>query len=447
MAGIYGLFKATSNYFNQKIWKIRLEKVEGRKYTIIKQLRVFTLSVKGFNDDKCFLKATALTYYTLFSVVPIIALAFAIAKGFGFEENLQAQIMDKFSGYNTAINEAFIYANELLNKSRGGIIAGFGVFLLLFSVIRLLSNIEVSFNEIWEIKKGRTWIRKFTDYLSIVLIAPLLVILSGSITVVMQTHLKDLILYVGMDGASPFLLKVFMKLMSMLMLFAMFTFIYMVLPNTKVKFESAAKAAVISAILFEIIQWVYLAFQIGVANYNAIYGSFAAIPLFLIWVQTSWFIVLFGAELAFAYQNVEHYELEHEIEHISTRYKRIISILIAHTVMKNFVDGKKAMTVADLAHKLDIPVRMARNITNEFIQLNIFNEVKTGTDSRESAFQPALSENKLTIKMLLESLDKNGVNEMPVHFSPELEKIHKVMDGFDHMLEESKANILVKDIA
>jgi membrane protein len=444
---MFGIIKATTHYFNEKLWKIRLDRVEGRRGTFIRQLRVFTLSIKGFTDDKCLLKATALTYYTLFSIVPVIALTFAIAKGFGYETDLQMQLMDKFKDQKEVLGQAFGYANKLLENAKGGIIAGIGVLLLLFSVIRLLSNIEQSFNEIWEIKKGRTWIRKFTDYLSIILIAPLLIIVSGSITVVIESKLEAGMSYVGLAPESPFIVMFAFKAMSFALLFAMFAFLYMVLPNTKVKFQAAAKAAIISAILFQIVQWLYIAFQIGVGRSNAIYGSFAALPLFLFWVQTSWFIVLFGAELAFAYQNVDHYELEHEIQHISIRYKRVLALLIAQCVIKNFTEGGKPMTSAEIAKKLDLPVRLARNIIHEFDQLGIFNEVKTEGDQRESAYQPALSENKLTIKYILEKLDTAGVNEMPIQYSNELASIQNAMDGFDHLLENDKGNILVKDIA
>jgi membrane protein len=278
------------------------------------------------------------------------------------------------------------------------------------------------------------------------MVAPLLILISGSITVLIESKLSGLMDYVGLNAGSPYVVKLAFKAMSFFLLLAMFAFMYMVLPNTKVKFYAAAKAALISTILFQLVQWIYIGFQIGVANYNAIYGSFAALPLFLFWVQTSWFIVLFGAELAFAYQNVEHYELEHEIQNISPRYKRVISLLVANCVIKNFMSGEKPMTSSEIAKKLDLPVRLARTTLYEFHQLGIVNEVKTGGDDRDSAYQPAVSENKLTIKFVLDKLDTHGVNEMPIHETHELQSIHGVMNEFDEILEKDKGNVLVKDI-
>jgi membrane protein len=225
----------------------------------------------------------------------------------------------------------------------------------------------------------------------------------------------------------------------------LFTFIYMALPNTKVRFGAAFTAGMVAAVCFEVLQWAYIGFQIGAARYSAVYGSFAALPLFLVWIQYNWFIVLFGAELAFAYQNVDHFELESEIKNISPRYKRVISLLIANLVVKHFTEGKKALTAFEIANKLDMPVRLARIITTDFVEAGIFNEVKT-TNEKEVAYQPGISENELSVKYILDKIDTKGVNEMPIHSTHELMTIHKVMDEFDEVLIQHKGNVLVKDI-
>jgi membrane protein len=412
---------------------------------LVKQLRIFALAIKGFNEDKCLLKASALTYYLLFSIVPVIALAFAIAKGFGLEKKLEENLLADFSDQKEVLVQVFEYANSMLSNAKGGLIAGIGIVLLLWSVMKLLGSIEESFNEIWEIKKSRTWVRKFTDYLSIVLIAPIFIIVSGSITVIIQTQVDNILnAYTWLQQIGP-LFKVLLKLISFLLICGLFTFIYMVLPNTKVKFKSAFMAAVVGAVLFELLEWGYITFQIGVAQYSAIYGSFAALPLFLIWVQYSWFIVLFGAELAFANQHVDHYELENEIQGISTRYKRTLSLLVAHKVIKNFVEGKPALTAEDLATKLDLPVRLVRTIIFEFTETGIFSGIKTDGE-KDLAYQPAMSENKLSVRYIMDKLDRHGVNEMPIQHTQELDSIHKLIDDFDHILDENKGNVLVKDI-
>ncbi len=442
MANVVTLFKRLSHFVNHKLWQLRLEKLDKKQGFFLKQLRIFMLAIKGFNEDKCLLKASALTYYTLFSIVPVIALAFAIAKGFGYQEDLKQQILGKFADQQDILIQSFGYADKMLANTHGGLIAGIGVVVLIWSVMKLLGSIENSFNEIWEIKRDRTWVRKITDYLSIMLIAPICLVLSGTITVGIKATIEAFSSsYVSFSPVSTFLLK----LLAFSLIWAVFVFIYIALPNTKVQFKAAARGALVAALLFELLQWVYVASQVGVAQYNAIYGSFAALPLFLIWVQYSWYVMLFGSELSFANQNVDHYELENDITNISDRYKRVIALLIANYVVKNFNEGKPALTAIQIAKKLDLPVRLARAIINEFTEVGIFSEVRTGTE-KETGYQPGISDSKLTVKYIIDKLDEKGVNELPIDDSKELEIVNRLMRDMDEVLNTSKGNMLVKDL-
>jgi len=442
MAGVVTIIKNVNHFFTEKLWRLRIDKLGKKQGFFLKQLRIFSLAINGFNEDKCLLKATALTYYTLFSIVPIIALAFAIAKGFGFEQTLQQDLLLKFQDQKDILTQAFVYADKMLANTKGGLIAGVGVVLLLWSVIKLLSSIENSFNEIWEIKRDRTWTRKITDYLSIMLIGPIFIILSGGLTVWLKTGLDTVASNV--EIISP-VTAILLKIFAFALIWGMFIFLYMALPNTKVTFKGALMGSFIAAILFELLQWAYVSSQIGVAQYNKIYGSFAALPLFLIWIQYSWFVVLFGAELTFAHQNVDHYELETDINNISDRYKRVIALLIANLVVKNFNEGKTALTSIEIAAKLDLPLRLARVIINEFIETSVFNEVKMHND-KEIGYQPGISDTKLTVKFIIDKLDEKGVNKLPIDNSAELETVNRLMKDMDDVLNTTKGNMLVKDL-
>ncbi len=442
MANLVTVFKKTSHFLNHKLWHIRLDKLNRKQSFLLKQLRIFTLAIQGFNEDKCLLKATALTYYTLFSIVPVIALAFAIAKGFGVQEILQQQLLSDFGGQKDILEQAFVYADKMLSNTKGGLIAGVGIVLLFWSVMKLLGNIENSFNEIWEIKKDRTWVRKITDYLSIMLIAPILLIISGTLTVTLKTGIDSVLGSVSLLSPLQFVL---LKIIAFALIWGMFTFLYLVLPNTKVNFKAALMGGCIAALLFELLEWAYVSSQIGVGSYNKIYGSLAALPLFLIWVQYSWFVVLFGAELAFANQNVDHYELDSSINNISDRYKRAIALLVANCVVKNFNEGKPALTAMQISSVLDVPVRLTRLIINEFTETGIFNEVKTVND-KETGYQPGISDTKLTVKYIIDKLDEKGINYLPINNSEELQNINQLMKDMDDVLNTSKGNVLVKDI-
>lgn len=442
MPNIVTVFKKITDFINNKLWRFRLDKLEKKQGFLLKQLRIFILAIKGFNEDKCLLKASALTYYSLFSIVPVIALAFAIAKGFGYQEEMKKQILLKFDDQQAILLQAFEYADKMLANTHGGLIAGIGVILLLWSIMKLLGNIENSFNEIWEIHKDRSLIRKITDYMSIMLLAPIVFVLSGTITVGLKTSVEA----VTSDFYyfSP-ITTTFFHILAFTLIWAIFVFIYIALPNTKVTFLAAGKAALVAAGLFELLQWAYVASQVGVAQYNAIYGSFAALPLFLIWLQYSWYIVLFGSELAFANQNVEHYELENDIVNISHRYKSVIALMIANCVVKNFNEGKEALTSKEIATQLDLPIRLARIIINEFIEVGIFNEVKMSND-KETGYQPGISDTKLTVKYIIDKLDEKGVNNLPIGDSKELATVNRLMNDLDEVLNNNKGNTLVKDL-
>lgn len=438
MANLATVIKTFWHFFTEKIWHIRLDKVDKRQSFFLRQLRIFSLAIKGFNEDKCLTKATALTFYTLFSIVPVLALIFAISKGFGYEKDLQLMIAASYPEYKQILDQAFISANSMLANTRGGIIAGFGIVLLLWSVLKLLVNIEENFNEIWEIKKGRTWIRKVTDYLTVMLVSPLLLIVAGGLTVAIQTKVGNMHLLGSLS-------TILIHLLAFSLVACVFGFLYLVLPNTKVNFKSAIIAAIIGTILFELLEWAYVKFQIGANSLNAIYGGFAALPLFLIWVQYSWYIVLFGAEIAFANQNVDHYELENEISKLSVRYKKVISLMIANLVAKRFFEGEKPLNSIEIAQKLDLPVRLARTVINDFVTAGIFIEMRTDIE-KEIVYQPGITESKLTVKNILEALEKNGVNNLPISDTSELIHINQLMYDLEKSLDNELGNTFVKDI-
>lgn len=439
MPNIITFIKKSVSFISNNLWTIRIDKVNKTQGIFLKQLRIFALAIRGFNEDKCLSKASALTFYTLFSIVPVLALIFAISKGFGVEKNLQEQIRNSYSDYGDILDKAFLYADSLLATAKGGVIAGFGIVLLLWSVMKLLVSIEDNFNEIWEIKRGRTWIRKITEYLTIMLVSPVLLIVSGGITLALQTK-------IGSIEMLGFVSIILIKLIAWALIAFVFTFLFMILPNTKVNFKSAFMAGVISTLFFQLLEWAYIRFQIGANSLNAIYGGFAALPLFLIWIQYNWYIVLFGAELAFANQNVDHYELDSEIKNISIRYKKVISLMVANLVAKRFYKGEKAINSVEISHALDLPIRLTRNIVNEFVESGIFVEIKTDSE-KEIVFQPGVTESKFTVKYLFDALEKRGVNSLPISDSAELIKINDLMIELDSaMNNDHLGEIMIKDI-
>jgi membrane protein len=235
------------------------------------------------------------------------------------------------------------------------------------------------------------------------------------------------------------------KLLPYCAIWGVFAFIYIFMPNTKVNFRSGLIAGVIAGTIYQISQWAYISFQIGVAQYNAIYGSFAALPLFLIWLQISWLIVLFGAEISFALQNIDTYEFEPDCLRVSTSFKKLISLQTAHLLIKNFSNEHAPLTAIQISHTLEIPIRLVSQILYEFVESGIASETKT-EEYNQFAYQPSRDINIITIKYIFDALEQRGTDEIPVAQTRELKTLSEALKTFNDTIEKSPANRLLKDI-
>lgn len=439
------MLKKIIDFFSRDIWRIRAKELSRPRFILIKYLRIFILAFRRFSEDKCQLRASALTFYSLLSIVPIFAMAFGVAKGFGFEKLLRQQLIERFSGQEEVLQRIITFSNSLLENTKGGLIAGIGVLILFWSVIKVLSNIESSFNDIWGVKKGRSIGRKISDYLSIILICPFLIILSSSATVFISSQAKLLIEKISFLGSVSSLIFFFLNFLPYVVIWVVFSFIYIFIPNTKVYLKSGIIAGVLTGTLYQIVQFLYITFQIGATKYNAIYGSFAALPLFLMWLQLSWLVLLWGAEISFAYQNVDTYEFEPDCLQISLYYKKLLCLFVTHLIVKNFHNGNSPLTAEQIAHCLQMPIRLVRDILFDLEQSKVICEVKT-IEEKDPAYQPAQDINSLTIKYVLDALEKRGTNEIPVLKNKEFNIISDSLKTFEELIGKSSANKLLQNI-
>ncbi len=433
------------NFIKVDIWRIQLKKIPKTKSILIKQLRVVLLSFRKFLEDECQQKASALTFYSLLSIVPVLAMAFGIAKGFGFAKVLEVQILEKVPGQEEVIMQVIDFANSLLENTKGGLIAGIGVVLLFWTVIKVLGNIERSFNSIWGIREPRTIGRKFGDYLAMMLLCPVLIITSGSITVFITTQITEITRKVALLGFLSQAIFTMLKILPYCMVWVLFSFVYIFMPNTKVRAASAILAGVVAGTVFQLVQWVYIYFQVGVARYNAIYGSFAALPLFLMWLQLSWLIVLFGAEISFAYQNVDTYEFEPDCLSVSHSFKKLFALEIMHLLVKNFHEGEPPLTAAEISHKTEGPIRLVRQILFELVESGVVSEAKTG-EYKEFAYQPARDIDSISIKSIIDALDSRGSSAIPLSGSKSMAGLTERLKVFSDTVKASPANALLRDI-
>jgi len=437
--------KRAITFLTIDIWKLRLEDLSRVRALLVNQLRILILSLKGFQEDKLNVRASALTYYSLLSIVPVVAIVFGIAKGFGFDKIIEDTLYKNYPGYEIIVAKIVEYANSLLENTQGGIVAGVGIIVLLYTLIKVLGNFEAAFNDIWNIHKDRSIVRKFSDYTAILIVTVVGLLIYTGLSGLISSRLIGLLNSSALREAQGPVSWLLFNILPFLLIWGLLTFIYIVLPNTKVSFKSAFYAAVVAGTLYRIVQWIYIAFQIGVTKYNAIYGSFAAVPLLLIWIQMSWLIILVGAEISFAIQNVNMYQSEIDSLHISWRSKKRLGLLIAWKVIRNFSAGLVPMTAAEIAEELGMPVRLVRQVLSELAEEGIFSKTEPGK-GQDSAFQPACDITFFTVKCVLDTLEKLGSDSVPVNDSPQFARLTAIMDSFGDAMENSPENMLLRDI-
>ncbi len=432
-------------FLTTDIWRIRSKSLSRKQSILIRYLRMIILSIKGFKEDNCFLRASSLTFFTLLSIVPLFAMAFGFAKGFGLEKMLEDKVMENMQGQEEAFTRIMDFSKALLDNTSGGLVAGIGVAFLFWAVVKMLGNIEHAFNDIWGIKTPRTLARKFSDYLSFMLICPILFILSSSITVFITSQITVITEKISLLGFFSPLIFTALKMVPYCVLWILFTFIYVFMPNSKVDIKSGFIAGVVAGTIYQLVQWGYIHFQIGAAKYGAIYGSFAALPLFLIWLQVSWLVVLLGAEISFAIQNEETYEFEPDCGRVSHSFRKSVSLWVTHLCVKRFANEEAPLTANQISHELELPIRLVREVLFSLVEAGVLSEVKSSV-VKEDAYQPATPIEELTIKKVLDALEDSGNNMIPIHESKEFNKIAECMESFRGQIEGAQANVLLKNI-
>jgi len=435
-------------FFKIGIWEIQLKDLSPLKAFSVKYLRIILLASRGFMRDNCQKTASVLTYYSLLNLVPVVAVAFAMAKGFGLEKLIEKQILqmaEKANWQADITTQIISFSHNLLNQAKGGLIAGVGIVLLLWTVISIMGKIEESLNEIWEIKKPRTLIRKFSDYMAMMVLGPVLLIISSSATVLVASQVKVIVNKIAVLGVFSKVIFLLLNLLPYASIWVLFTMLYLIMPNAKIPIRSAILGGVAAGTIAQVVQWIYIRFQIGVASYGAIYGSFAALPLFLGMLQMSWMIVLFGAEIANANEHYETFGFHPDYSRMSVSSKKILMLRIFHLLTKKFSLGEKPLSADQIAHALAIPVRLVRQFLHELSDVGLVVETAKGIKG-DVAFQPARTIENITVKFVLDEYEKYGSTKIPDYQSDETEKISKYLKDISETIEKSPANFRLKEI-
>jgi membrane protein len=400
---------------------------ESNKF-VFKVLKLILFTFENYKKSRSDLWTSALTFYSLLTIVPVIAIGFVIARGFGGEKILKEELYNNFFLQGKVLDKLLMFSQNTVDNAKGGLIAGAGFVFLIWSVIKIFSVIEKSFNEIWKVQESRSFVRKLTDYMAIIFLFPLILVLSNGISAILQATISNV---------NPEYMW-FLNFIPQFLLIAFLTLIYLIIPNTKVKFSTALIAGVFTGIVYQITQSGFIYIQVSLLNYNAIYGSFSLIPIFIMWQKVVWFIILLGAHLSFIIQNSYKYSYTINEVNLSFKSKRSIALLCLYYQIKNYESNNPPMSTSDIAHKLDISIGITQDILNTLVKAQFLLEVVTASEERKYTIAQNIDD--LTLGYILSRMSEIGYNqEVGVESKVILEKIEKVRLEF-------KYDTLLRDI-
>lgn len=434
------LIKKAKDFVGEGVWEKKEDDFPSRKgWWLVRQVRLILYTARGVKEHNTVVRSAALTFFTLMSLVPILALAFGVIKGFGLETALEDYLYEHFSENGQFIRSALGFVNEVLLRTSGGLVAVSGLAVLVWAAARVFGNVENAFNTIWEVKTSRSITRRASTYAAVIFIMPLLTVLLA----VVLSYVRNLI-----ANYSSIPNNILYAAGSFAVLWLMLAGAYKAIPNTRVKFRYAALAGVIAAVAFSVFQLVYIALQSGVSSYNIIYGSFAAIPLFLLWIQVSWQIVLFGAELSFSYQNIESFLQEHYAVNVNYDNRRKVMLASMLVITRSFLRGEGGITSEAISKELKLPVRLVRDVSYALSEADLIVAISSDKSKSEKTklYIPVKDVHEMRILDVLHAVENAGTSIKKVSDHYYLHHLFALLEQMDKKVAESDDNLLLVDL-
>lgn len=398
-------------FLKEGIWRVTSSDVSPLRYFVYDILKKVLLTVELFTTKRTTSAAAALTYSTLLAIVPILAVVFAIGRGFGYNKYIEEWFRQALSSQSQAAEVIIGFVNSYLVHTKSGLFLGIGLLFMLWTTIMLITNIEKAFNDIWQVQQTRSVYRSLTDYLAMFLLAPIIIVVTSGMSILMATLASDIDEYFLLNR----LMRIVMDVTPYAIMSAVFIGLYIFMPNTRVKLKSAIVPGVLAGVAMQGLQFVYIHSQIWVSSYNAIYGSFAALPLFILWVQISWTICLLGAELCYTNQNMEEFAFRANAADLSHTCRLTLCAQIMSIICRRFSDGGKPYTALDIKAQTDIPIRIVHELLFALTRVQLLSEVAVGGDSTDIVgYQPALSLERMTMGTLIDRLEAEGKQDTDI---------------------------------
>ncbi len=406
---------------------------------LLRQVQTAALVIRDFGANQCLLRAAALTYYTMLSLVPLLALTFALLKAFGVQNLLQPLIIEKLNVGDGRVAEVILgYINNTQVTKLGAV----GLIFLIIAVVSLLTNVEKSFNYIWGVKTVRPVLRRFADYLSVILVGPLLIITAISMTSTLASNsfVQKLI---EMQMVGNLILLLF-KVTPFVFMWLAFTGLYVFMSNIKVEWRAAFVGGVVGGTLWQIAQVGYVHFQVGVGRYNAIYGTMAALPIFMVWLYLSWVIVLFGLGVCYAKQNLRTSGRDLRGSEVSRNSFEQVALVLLVTLADRFAKGEPPVSLEHLAKHLFIPPRLCRSIITLLLKIGFVTEICTL--SGRCQYQLGRSAENLSLAEILKTMGDSGEEVLHLHPHPQTQIALETYKQVEELVMTSLDGITLKDL-
>ncbi len=421
------------------LWQSRLFDQPPWRRFLLRQLQLWVLVGREFRANRCLLHAAALAFISLLSVVPLLALMFAMLKGFGVQNHLQPLLLPYLAAGSASVSAAIV---EYINNTNVGQLGAIGLVFLVFAVLLLLSRVENAFNTIWGVNETRSVARRFTSYFAVVTIGPVFVVAAISMTGSLESRtLVQWLLDMALVGN---LLIILFNVLPFVVMWLVFAGLYLFIPNTRVAPRAALIGGMFGGTLWQLSQWIYVEFQIGVARYNAIYGTLAALPVFMVWLYLAWAIVLLGLVVTFAVQNLRSIRRDLRGGRVSvTGRMRIILAVLMH-VASRFQRGEPPRSAVELAAELEIPPRLLQVLLDLLQRLNLLTEVAGGDGM--TAYLPAREPDSIELSGLFGSIAADGSDYVPPACCPETAVIDELVDQLAAAGSGALAGMTLRDL-
>ncbi|MFA9407572.1 MAG: YihY/virulence factor BrkB family protein [Candidatus Dadabacteria bacterium] len=424
------LIKKVNEFLTKDLWHLDTGSLNKFKAWLVYLLKLIYATVKGFTENELTLRAMSLVYTTLLSIVPLLAFSVSILKAFGIVDNqlepFLINFMEPLGEKGVEITGQIIGFIENINFGVLGII---GLVMLIYTSISLIMKIEDSLNHIWKVRKGRSLVRRFSDYITILLIGPVLMFAAIGLTASFESNaIVQKVLAIQPLGT---LVLLSAKLIPYLFVFLVFTFIYAVIPNTKVKIKSAFIGGAIAGIAWQTTGWVF-AFSVAKSTkYAAIYSSLAVLILFMIWLYINWLILLIGAQIAYCHQNLKTLDLGRTIFQLSSKVKEKMAFLVMYLIGYNFYHNEEKWTFDSLVNYLGLPQESVDTTLSELKDKNLILEV--GDDP--TFYLPAKDIEVITLAEIIDAARTNRETPLLENrylANPEIDQITEHIDDAIH---------------